>query len=63
MSPEIANLEHKIEVSRRIIAKAPAPDEDEIIHSLIVSELIADIPRLERRIVQLKSYGPDRRKS
>lgn len=61
---ELTDLEHKLKVSRRIIASEARTDEDPIVHSMIVEELKLDVPRLERRVRQLQDFGgPNRRDS
>lgn len=48
-------IRHKLDVSRRILAQAPGPNDNLIVHRIICQELRADIPRLERR---LRDLGP-----
>jgi hypothetical protein len=48
-----AQIQHKLDVSHRILGRGPWPGVDPTVYTIICRELRADIPRLERRLLDL----------
>lgn len=67
MNQQIEELEKKIAVDRRILARGPLPGQDEIVHGMICERIAEGLPELERRLGErrreLRAESIDRRRA